>query len=502
MRAKSLILFGILTYLFLSLVPSPIYSIIIPDFRVNTDSALGIAQYDPDIAFDSSGNFAVVYTDRGYNHDNRQIYFQRFDSHANRLGGLILVSDTTIHLNDTPKIAMSPSGSFVITWGSQTGGSVSTADIWVRRYDSSGNPLGLYQKVDVDQPDPDTLDCPQAPDVALDHQGNFIVVWATQKTGVGRYALAQRFSSSGERIGNNFNVSDLSASDYPICRFLVQWPKVVYNSKGYFLVCWDSCVRCKNWGPQIAIARIYNPSGEPITKIFPLMDPCGTRWWYSGAPAVAATPQNNFVATYYFNDTLNTYPHNAIMVQVFDTLGTPLDTGRVVNDVLDLGNYDFQQYISADSTGGYVVIWADMRTLTDRNLWAQRFDSFGRPQGSNYRINTPPGALRYGGEMYDLAIHGNTVGFAWADSRNLKLYYVDIYAKLLDLDKLGFYNRGDVNLDEGVSVADIIYLINYLFRNGWVIIPEWTGDTNSDGKITVSDVVYLVNYLFKGGPSP
>lgn len=61
---------------------------------------------------------------------------------------------------------------------------------------------------------------------------------------------------------------------------------------------------------------------------------------------------------------------------------------------------------------------------------------------------------------------------------------------------------GDCNRDEKVNMSDVIYLINYLFRQGAEPNPLQAGDTNCDGKITISDVIYLVNYLFKGGPPP
>jgi hypothetical protein len=63
--------------------------------------------------------------------------------------------------------------------------------------------------------------------------------------------------------------------------------------------------------------------------------------------------------------------------------------------------------------------------------------------------------------------------------------------------------RGDANKDGKVTVADVVYLINYLFKGGPVPIPGTiVGDANCDGKVTVADVVYLINYLFKGGPPP
>jgi len=62
--------------------------------------------------------------------------------------------------------------------------------------------------------------------------------------------------------------------------------------------------------------------------------------------------------------------------------------------------------------------------------------------------------------------------------------------------------RGDFNDDMQVNVTDLIYLINYLFKNGPSPDPLADGDVNCDDKVSVSDVIYLVNYLFKGGPLP
>lgn len=64
------------------------------------------------------------------------------------------------------------------------------------------------------------------------------------------------------------------------------------------------------------------------------------------------------------------------------------------------------------------------------------------------------------------------------------------------------YVKGDVNQDSKVTVADVVFLVNYLFRGG----PEphylACGDVNQDCQTTVGDAVYLVTYLFKAGPVP
>lgn len=62
---------------------------------------------------------------------------------------------------------------------------------------------------------------------------------------------------------------------------------------------------------------------------------------------------------------------------------------------------------------------------------------------------------------------------------------------------------GNVNGDTVVSVSDVVYLVNYLFKGGPVPLPVvQAGDANCNGKVTISDAVYLINYLFKGGLPP
>jgi hypothetical protein len=70
------------------------------------------------------------------------------------------------------------------------------------------------------------------------------------------------------------------------------------------------------------------------------------------------------------------------------------------------------------------------------------------------------------------------------------------------LHQEGFY-RGDVNKSGKLDVTDVIYTINYLFKDGPSPIEFVDqGDVNIDDKTTVTDVIYEINYLFKGGPAP
>jgi hypothetical protein len=61
---------------------------------------------------------------------------------------------------------------------------------------------------------------------------------------------------------------------------------------------------------------------------------------------------------------------------------------------------------------------------------------------------------------------------------------------------------GDANGDGIVDVADVVYLINYLFTEGPPPEPMAAGDANDDCVVDIADVVYLLNYLFLEGDPP
>jgi hypothetical protein len=62
---------------------------------------------------------------------------------------------------------------------------------------------------------------------------------------------------------------------------------------------------------------------------------------------------------------------------------------------------------------------------------------------------------------------------------------------------------GDVDTSGTITSADIIYLVNFVFKAGPPPRPvREAGDVNCTSAITSSDVIYLVNYVFKGGPPP
>ncbi len=62
--------------------------------------------------------------------------------------------------------------------------------------------------------------------------------------------------------------------------------------------------------------------------------------------------------------------------------------------------------------------------------------------------------------------------------------------------------RGNVNNLGGITVADLTYLVQYLFNSGTAPVCYDEGNVNGLSGITVADLVYLVQFLFNGGAQP
>ncbi|MCK4857755.1 MAG: dockerin type I repeat-containing protein [candidate division Zixibacteria bacterium] len=66
-----------------------------------------------------------------------------------------------------------------------------------------------------------------------------------------------------------------------------------------------------------------------------------------------------------------------------------------------------------------------------------------------------------------------------------------------------FVQRGDADNNGLINIADLTYIINYIFGGGSVPVPiVEAGDADCDTMVNISDAVALITYIFAGGPYP
>jgi hypothetical protein len=221
------------------------------EFRVNVYT-IGSQQY-PAIASDAPGNFAVVWSSATAQDGSRDgVYARLYSATGAAVTGEFQINQFTLGAQSRPTIAMDPTGDFLVAWE----GNYQDGDgygIYARRYDSSGQPLGPEFRVnDV------TAGDQRLPSVALDSSGNFVVAWESgdgSATGV----FAKRFDATGQELGGQFLVNQTTADDQAL-------PKVARHADGRFAVVWQS--RIQDGGTAGVYARLFDADAIPITDEF------------------------------------------------------------------------------------------------------------------------------------------------------------------------------------------------------------------------------------------
>jgi len=162
-------------------------------------------------------------------------------------------------------------------------------------------------------------------------------------------------------------------------------------------------------------------------------------------------------------------------------------------DIQDLNNI---QLVSEFKTNSNAIIhnvyvkgdFAYIAYYTD-GLRVLRIKDPAQPEEVGYYDTTP----------YDKADYEGAWGaYPYLPSGNILVSDISCGLYILKFEVRG----GDYDSDSSITFVDIIFLVDYLFRNGPAPKPVEAGDVNSDCKVNLGDVIYLVNYLFKDGPPP
>jgi hypothetical protein len=213
---------------------------------------------DAQVAATANGGFAVVWRATETNVD--KIRFRQFD-----VGGAPLADVQTLGFGQRPQIAASAVGS-VVVWYAMTAGTPSTQEVIGPVFGQriAANGAIVDEKFTVS--DPADLS-PSAPDVAMDAEGNFIVVWQVGQMLDGKHIFAQRYDAAGQVVLSRFQIDGPGA-------LFAQSPAVTMSAGGNFAVSWVSGQKQQSYAdPSLRIkVRAFDDTGVAIGDEF-FVDP-------------------------------------------------------------------------------------------------------------------------------------------------------------------------------------------------------------------------------------
>jgi len=205
------------------------------------------------------------------------------------------------------------------------------------------------------------------PDIAIDENGNYGIVWIDERNGL-KYIYAQFYNINDEKIGKNIKISKR-----PI--YVENRPVIACNPKGDFVVIWLE-------NHSYILAQRLNYNGEKIGDNFNIYSD-----YYSGIKNISAVLNNDgsFLAAWY-NKTFEPNERTGIFSRKFDADGNPTHTDLIINDVDKMPFSVGRNFLAGDYNGNFVITWsADFNNHI--RAFLQQLDSSGYKIHNNIMVS-------------------------------------------------------------------------------------------------------------------
>ena len=377
----------------------------INDLLLNDDNLATIHER-PRIAVMPSGSFVVTWADQ--RNGQSDIFLQRVSATGARIDANKIVNDDTLtSWQAFAAIGVSASGEYSIVWQDFRNSSYPyDPDIFLGRTDSTVAFSDANVSVTVELPD----SLKESPDIAVASSGASIVVWADYRNR-NWDIYGQLLAVDGSLSGSNFKINDdINAAQQHGAR-------VAASSDGWFVVVWYD----NRQGTDDIFAQVYSSTGvKKGSNLRVNSDITSAR---QISPDVAADGRGRFHVVWV--DWRNgTYPINPdIYSRRFDTNFVALSIDTKVNpDASTRPQRD--PAIAADRMGNVAMVWADS-TASSWDVMGQILDADGTIRVGGFRAHPPSDSAQL---QPDIALDGRYRYVTWADKRNGRF---DIYTSVV-----------------------------------------------------------------------
>ncbi len=202
------------------------------EFQVNTYTTND--QFNSSVAVDADGDAVVVWESFGQDGSFYGVYGQRFNSTGNKVGGEFQINTYTTSYQNRPSVAVDADGDAMVTWDSWQDGD--GWGVYGQRYDSAGVKVGSEIQINTY-----TTSNQGYASVALDADGDAVVVWGGAQVGPDSGIYGQRFNSAGAKVGGEFKINTYTPNEQvrasvaidPDGDALITWMSYGQENSGY-----------------------------------------------------------------------------------------------------------------------------------------------------------------------------------------------------------------------------------------------------------------------------
>lgn len=342
------------------------------EVRANALSISQSANLNMGVANDADGNYVVVWN--GYNGSNSEIYARLYNASGTALATEFVVNTTTTGVQKTPGVAMDADGNFVVVWVSD-GQDGDGYGIYGQRFNAAGAAQGTEFLVNSF-----TTNDQFQPAVAMDVNGDFVVAWTSfAQDGNQNGVYGRLFSSAGAPQGTEFLVN----ADYTTGQ--QQDPSVDMDDAGNFIIVWDGASAADSYGiyaQQFASSGAASGANFQINAV--LTD-------IQSNPSVAKDADGDFVVVWSSRNAYIAAKYSTVARRFDETGGAQDITEFLVNNSLAYVT-DAQQNstVTMDADGGFLVAWESIAVLGDlgKGMWGAAYNSDGSVRDPIFHINT------------------------------------------------------------------------------------------------------------------
>ena len=322
------------------------------------------------------------------------------------LGAAFTVNTVTRGSQAFPSAAINEAGAAVIVWRCEDPDL--SPGICARRLSSTGETLGDELRANTYTPG-----VQGAPDVAIDADGDFVVVWESHgQDGDQQGVYAQQFLASGARVGSERRLNTTTAGRQ-------RRPAVAMARDGSFAVVWES--QGLDGSHEAVVLRRFDAAGKALTAEQVVNTRSLGQQWVAD---IAMAADGRFVVAWE-TSAYATGGGGDVAMRRYAANGAAQGPEQLVNTVTQHDQSEAAVAIAED--GSFAIGWQSFgQDGSDHGVYVHRYRANGAPVGSERRVNLATRGIQH---QPAIAIAGGgTLVVVWRDAerRRVLARFVDV----------------------------------------------------------------------------